>query len=81
LAAVLLALATMGVGVMGAFALVFIPPWIAFRRAGNWRAGIIWSVVIGVAAYVIAFALALALDQPFGPVLALMLAAVALIIA
>jgi zinc transport system permease protein len=81
LAAVLLALATMGIGVMGAFALVFIPPWIAFRRAGNWRAGIIWSMVIGVAAYVIAFALALALDQPFGPVLALMLAAVALIIA
>ena len=67
--ALTLALATMTMGVMGGFALVFIPPWIAFRRAGNWRRGLILATSIGVAAYVLAFLLALGLDQPFGPVL------------
>ena len=39
------------------------------------------AVVIGVAGYGAAFLLALGLDQPFGPVLALLLIAVGLIIA
>ena len=73
MAALCLALATMSLGVMGAFALVFIPPWLAFRRAANWRAGLCWALGIGVAGYVAAFALALGLDQPFGPVLAILL--------
>ena len=73
LAALGLALATMSLGVMGAFALVFIPPWLAFRRAASWRTGIRWSVAIGLAAYLLAFGLALYLDQPFGPMLALVL--------
>ena len=66
---------------MGAFALVFIPPWLAFRRAANWRSGLRWSLAIGVVAYVAAFALALGLDQPFGPVLALLLVLVGLLVA
>jgi ABC-type Mn2+/Zn2+ transport system permease subunit len=80
-AALTLALATMSMGVMGGFALVFVPPWIAFRRAGTWRNGILLAVAIGLVGYVAAFALALGLDQPFGPILALLLIAVGLIIA
>ena len=81
LAALTLALATMTMGVMGGFALVFVPAWIAFRRARSWRKGMLLAVVIGVAGYGAAFLLALGLDQPFGPVLALLLIAVGLIIA
>ena len=81
LAALLLAEATMTLGVMGAFALVFIPPWLAFRRAATWRAGIAWSLAIGVLAFTAAFGLALWLDQPFGPVLALLLIICGLLIA
>ena len=81
LAALTLALATMTMGVMGGFALVFVPAWISFRRAHSWRKGMLLAVVIGVAGYGAAFLLALGLDQPFGPVLALLLIAVGLIIA
>ncbi len=81
LAALCLALATMSLGVMGAFALVFIPPWLAFRRAANWRAGLRWALGIGVTAYCAAFGLALGLDQPFGPVLAILLVLVGLLVA
>jgi zinc transport system permease protein len=81
LAALGLALATMILGVMGAFALVFVPPWLAFRRAGDWRSSLLLALAIGVAAYVAAFALALGLDQPFGPVLALLLVVLGLVIA
>jgi zinc transport system permease protein len=81
MAALCLALATMNLGVMGAFALVFIPPWLAFRRAANWRSGLGWALGIGVAAYLAAFGLALGLDQPFGPVLAILLVLVGLLVA
>lgn len=81
MAALGLALATMSLGVMGAFALVFIPPWLAFRRAANWRSGLGWAVAISLVAYVSAFALALGLDQPFGPVLAVLLALAGLLVA
>lgn len=81
MAALSLALATMSLGVMGAFALVFIPPWLAFRRAADWRSGLGWALAIGVLAYVAAFALALGLDQPFGPVLALLLVLGGLLVA
>lgn len=81
LAALVLALATMSMGVMGAFALVFVPPWLAFRRGRSWRTGLIWAVGIGLLAYLAAFALALGLDQPFGPVLGLVLITLGLVIA
>lgn len=73
LAALLLALATTIIGVMGSFALVFIPPWIAARRAGNWRRGILIAVSSACIAYLLAFLLALYFDQPFGAVFALAL--------
>jgi zinc transport system permease protein len=81
LAALALALATMSLGVMGAFALVFVPAWIAFRRARSWRGGLVLAALVGLGGYVAAFLLALALDQPFGPVLALLLIALGLVIA
>lgn len=81
MAALCLALATMSLGVMGAFALVFIPPWLAFRRAANWRSGMLWALGLSVMVYVAAFALALWLDQPFGPVLALLLVLTGLLVA
>jgi zinc transport system permease protein len=69
LVAVTLALSATAIGVMAAFALVFVPPWVAFRFAHGWRRTIAWSVGLGVVAYLAAFALAIRLDQPFGPVL------------
>lgn len=81
LAALMLALATMSMGVMGAFALVFIPPWLAFRRARSWRRGLWLALLIGVLAYAAAFLAALGLDQPFGPILALLLISLGLVIA
>ncbi len=69
LAAAGMAVATATLGLMGAFALVFVPAWLAFRLAPSWRWTLITSAVIGICGYLIAFLLALALDQPFGPVL------------
>ncbi len=75
-----LALATMTLGVLGVFALVFIPPWAAFRLGRGWRSGLVWAGICGVGAYLLAFFLALRLDQPFGPVLAMVLVALALLL-
>lgn len=76
LAVGVLAVATMSLGVMGAFALVFVPPWAAFARAASWRRGLLLAAALGIGAYVLAFFLALEFDQPFGPMLALVLVAV-----
>lgn len=72
-----LALATASIGVMGAFGLVFVPSMIAYRIAPNWR-GALWAATgISLLAYTGAFALALTVDQPFGPVLVFVLAGLA----
>jgi zinc transport system permease protein len=68
-----LALAVMCLGVMGTFALVFIPPWLVFARAPSWRAARVAAPLLALLAYGAAFALALSYDQPFGPVLVLVL--------
>ena len=81
IAALTLALATMTMGVMGGFALVFVPAWIVFRRARSWRRSIVAAGLIGVVAYILAFQLALWLDQPFGPILALFLILLGMVIA
>ena len=77
LAAVGLALATASIGVMAAFGLVFVPSMIAYRLGRNWTTSLVLAACIGVATYLIAFAAALQLDQPFGPVLVLLLVAAA----
>jgi len=77
LAAAGMAAGTATLGLMGAFALVLVPPWLAFRSAPSWRWTLILSALTGVGGYLIAFVLALALDQPFGPVLVASLVALA----
>lgn len=80
LAAAVIAAATAILGLMGAFALVFVPAWCAFRVAPSWRQTLVIAGAIGMAAHTGAFALALRLDQPYGPVLvALLLIASALV--
>lgn len=69
LAALALAVGAGTLGVMGAFALVFLPPWLAFGMAAGWRGALALSAASGALLYVVAFVLALAGDQPFGPVL------------
>ena len=77
LAAASLAVGTLTLGLMGAFALVLIPAWLAFRVAPSWRWTLIGSGLIGVGGYLVAFALALRLDQPFGPMLVAVLLGIA----
>lgn len=69
LVALAVAVATATLGLMAAFALIFVPAWVAFRQASNWRQGQGLAVAVGVGAYGLAFLFALVLDQPFGPVL------------
>ena len=69
LVALAVALATESIGVMATFALVFLPPWVAFRVASGWRRALVLSAGISIAVYLAAFVLAILLDQPFGPVL------------
>jgi zinc transport system permease protein len=69
LAALGIAVGAAAVGVMAAFALAFVPPWVAFRIADNWRQCLLISVAVALLAYLLAFAAALLIDQPFGPVL------------
>jgi zinc/manganese transport system permease protein len=67
--AVSIAVAAIAVGIMAAFALVFLPALIAFQIGLGWRCTLWISAIIGVAAYLIAFFLAIVLDQPLGPIL------------
>ena len=69
LVALAMAVGTGTVGLMAAFALAFVPPWLAFRLAPTWSLTLGFSVAAGLAAYLLAFALALYLDQPLGPTL------------
>lgn len=73
LAATVIAAGTATVGLMASFALILVPPWIAFRIAADWRHAQRWAAGLGVASYIAAFWLALALDQPFAPVLVALL--------
>ena len=69
LVAFAMALGTATVGLMAAFAFVFIPPWIAFHIAGSWRMTVALSAALGLLAYLIGFVSAIFLDQPFGPLM------------
>jgi zinc/manganese transport system permease protein len=69
LCAATLAIATASIGLMAAFALVFIPAWSAFVIASGWRWTLILAVLFALLSYIAGFILALWLDQPFGPVL------------
>jgi zinc transport system permease protein len=68
-----LALATASIGVMAAFALVFVPTMIAYQWGRSWRHSMLIATIVSLLSYVIAFVIALVEDQPFGPVLVLCL--------
>ncbi len=74
LAALAVAVGAATLGLMAAFALVFLPSWLAFRAAPGWRAGNGIAAGAGLTGYLIAFTVALQFDQPFGPVLVAVLA-------
>lgn len=75
-----LAVGTLTLGLMGAFALVLVPAWIAFRLAPSWRWTLIGASLTGVIGYLLAFVAALELDQPFGPMLVGVLLGLALLV-
>ncbi len=60
---------------LAAFALAFVPPWVAFRRASHWRACLAVSASLRALAYILAFTTALVWDPPFGPTLVVVLMA------
>lgn len=80
LAALGMAVGTATLGLMGAFALVLVPAWIAFRAAPSWGSALAIAAASGTLGYLVAFVLALGLDQPFGPVLVAVLLAVAALV-
>lgn len=74
-----LALATASIGVMAAFALVFVPTMVAYQWGRNWRLSLGIAVGVSVVTYVAAFETALVWDQPFGPVLVVAMTGVAVL--
>jgi len=72
-----LALATASIGVMGAFGLVFVPSMIAYRIGPSWKGALLVAIVISLLAYITSFLLAFMIDQPFGPVLVIVLSSLA----
>jgi zinc/manganese transport system permease protein len=66
-------LSTLALGAIPAFALFFAPAWVAFILCEGWRNALWVSALIGLTTYVSAFALAVSLDQPLGPLLVLIL--------
>ncbi len=72
-------LGTIAMGAFPAFALFFVPPWIAFSLVRGWNAALALSAGLGAVLYCAAFTLAMALDQPFGPTLVLLLVAASML--
>ncbi len=77
IAAAVVAITALVMGVMAAFALVFIPAWLAFALAGGWRRAVAWAAGLAAAIYTAAFVTAMALDLPFATVLVGIAAALA----
>ncbi len=73
LVAAAMAVGTASIGIMGAFALTLVPAWIAWGLARGWKMTLIVAASLALGIYVMAFVAAIMLDQPFGPVLAILL--------
>lgn len=69
LAALTLALGAATVGLVAAFALAFVPSWIAFRLASSWRSALTIALALSLLSQLCSFTIALLADQPFGPTL------------
>ncbi len=72
-------LGTVSIGAFPAFAMFFVPPWIGFVIVDGWKKSLAVSVLIAVAAYLVSFAAAVLGDQPFGPLLMIVLALFAMV--
>lgn len=72
-------LGTMAMGAMSAFAMFFVPAWVAFVLVRGWRWALLLTVGLAVASYVTAFILSMSLDQPFGPTLTVCLVVLAML--
>lgn len=70
-------LGTLAMGAMSAFAMFFVPAWVAFVLVRGWRWALGLTVALAILAYLVAFVLSMLLDQPFGPSLTLCLVALA----
>ncbi|RFA27021.1 ABC transporter [Alkalilimnicola ehrlichii] len=69
LAAVTIGLAATAMGVMAAFAVLFVPAWIAFALAPGWRWALLLAATMSIVAYLLGFVAAVLFDLPFGPAL------------
>jgi zinc/manganese transport system permease protein len=70
-------LGTVAMGAVPAFAMFFVPAWVAFVICRGWKKAVLVTVVLGVMAYLAGFILAMQFDQPFGPTLVVALAILA----
>lgn len=77
LAAATLAMAAATLGLMATFALAVLPAWVAFAVAPSLRAAHGMALGLSIGGFITAFWIALRWDQPFGPVLVLVLVALA----
>lgn len=73
LVALAIAAATATLGLMATFALLFVPAAMAFAQAPDWRRAFWLAEGLALAGYLLAFFVALIGDQPFGPVLGVVL--------
>ncbi len=72
-------LGTVSLGAFPAFAMFFVPSWAGFVIVNGWKKSLLASVIIGILAYLISFAVAVLGDQPFGPILMIVLSAFSLL--
>jgi len=70
-------LGTVAMGAVPAFAMSFVPAWVAFVLCKGWRKALFLAVLLAVAAYLVGFSIAIQFDQPFGPTLVIVLALLA----
>ncbi len=59
---------TVSIGAFPTFALLFMPPWVAFVLVDGWMRSVALSMGLAVGGYILAFVLAMLLDLPFGPI-------------
>ncbi|MEM9103045.1 MAG: metal ABC transporter permease [Pseudomonadota bacterium] len=59
---------TATIGLMAAFAMIFIPSWLAFKFASSWKQTLIFAIAFNGFAYLVGIASAIMLDQPYGPI-------------
>ncbi len=72
-------LGTLVMGAFPAFALFFVPAWVAFKVSRGWRTALLATITLAVLGYLGSFAIALLFDLPFGATLTLALVTLTII--